>query len=53
MIQRGHQRDWTAVAATVETMSSTEQPRDKSLQGFASPCKTAKHDALPIRCVIL
>ena len=45
--------DWTAVAATVLTMSSTEHPRERSLQGFASPCNTAKHDALPMRCVIL
>lgn len=43
----------TAVIATVFTMSSTEQPRERSLQGFASPWRTAKHSAPPIRCVIL
>ena len=43
----------TAVAAMVFTMSSTEQPRERSLQGLASPWRTAKHEAPPRRCAIL
>ena len=32
---------WTAVRAAVFTISCTEQPRDRSLQGFARPWSTA------------
>ena len=31
---------WIAVIATVETMSSTSAPRDRSLTGLARPCST-------------
>ena len=44
---------WTAVRATVATMSSAEHPRERSLHGFASPCSTAKAVAWPSRSVIL
>ena len=30
---------WTAVMATTPTMSSAEQPRDRSFTGLAMPCR--------------
>ena len=37
----GYSPACTAVRAMVFTMSCTLQPRDRSLQGLASPCSTA------------
>ena len=44
----------TKVTAEVMTMSSTEQPRDKSLIGEAKPCKIGPNASAPAkRCTNL
>jgi hypothetical protein len=39
-----------AVMATVFTMSSTVQPRERSLTGFRSPCRTGPTATAPELC---
>ena len=45
---------WTAVIATVFTMSDISAPRDRSLTGLRSPCSTGPMAmALALRCTAL
>ena len=45
---------WTAVMATVLTMSSTRAPRDRSLTGLRRPCSTGPMaTAWALRCTAL
>src|SRR5690606_8602676 len=45
---------WTAVIATVLTMSSTSAPRERSLMGLRSPCRTGPIATAPaVRCTAL
>ncbi len=45
---------WTAVMATVLTMSSTSAPRERSLMGLRSPCRTGPIATAPaVRCTAL
>lgn len=45
---------WIAVIATVLTMSSTSAPRDRSLTGLFSPCRTGPMAMAPaLRCTAL
>src|SRR5215217_2114451 len=45
---------WTAVIATVLTMSSTNAPRERSLTGFFNPCSTGPMAmAWALRCTAL
>ena len=41
---------WMAVMATVFTMSSTVQPRERSLTGLRSPCRTGPTATAPEVC---
>ena len=45
---------WMAVIATVLTMSRTSAPRDRSLTGLRSPCRTGPTASAPAeRCTAL
>ncbi|SKV90778.1 Uncharacterised protein [Mycobacteroides abscessus subsp. abscessus] len=45
---------WIAVMATVLTMSSTNAPRERSLMGLRSPCRTGPMAMAPaLRCTAL